>query len=216
MQWSNENYIKRMAEALDLSKPVFIIGGGPSLNTTLPDETVLKGHNVITTNNAFLLNVDPIVAHFADLRWYHLHVAKLNEKFKNNIDKVTTADVYGHTNYPQQEVTVFQKVTGNRLGISFDPAVLFGNNAGHQAINIAVLLGFKNIILLGFDMDKEKQANWHVDHIWDFNKELYADTMIPQMNQIAKELNGSEIKIYNANPESAIKCFEFCDIKDWL
>lgn len=44
------------------------------------------------------------------------------------------------------------------------PHIGGGGNSGFQAVNLAVRMGARRIVLLGFDMGHSGQAHWHADH----------------------------------------------------
>lgn len=96
-------------------------------------------------------------------------------------------------------------------GLSFDPKVLHtGGNSGYQAINLAVLLGAKKILLLGYDMSKPNgRSHWHGDHPEGMNnpedghfkrwKEAFA-TILP-------DLEKAGVEVVNCTDGSELNCF---------
>lgn len=195
------------------SDTCFIIGGGPSLLKYIPDKKVLVDKNIITTNNAYSLFPNALVAHFADKSWWGWNKEKFLPTFKNDI---TTCAHRKSEDYDKKRITIF--LNGDKKGgISTDKNKLNGNNTGHQAINLAVHLGFKKIILVGFDMDpKARQSHWHNEHRRTTNTGNYEGTMIPGMKQIVPYQKELGFKVYNINKESNLKCFDFADIKEFL
>ena len=200
----------------NLGKTVFIIGGGPSLNEYLPDPNILSNYPVISTNNAYSIFPFAITTLFCDRIWFQWHQKKLLSEFKNPIVTCTTPNIYSNVDYKKHGIIIFH--TGvKKGGIATDPNKLNGNNAGHQAINVATHLGFKNIILLGFDMDrKSKKTHWHTGHNRTTNTANYLGTMIPGMKDIVPFQEKLGFKIYNVNKKSALKCFEFTELEKWL
>jgi uncharacterized Rossmann fold enzyme len=95
---------------------------------------------------------------------------------------------------------------------------LTGNNAGQQAIGLAYLIGFKTIVLIGFDMDSTaKETHWHSEHKRPVvNKDIYNKTMIPSMNRMAIDLKQKNVEVFNINRESKLSCFPFSDLKQFL
>ena len=92
---------------------------------------------------------------------------------------------------------------------------LGGNNAGHQAINLAWHLGYKIMILLGFDCNTAAdKTDWHNKHKRVSNKDNYTNTMIPGFKSLASVQKEYEFKVYNVNPKSAITCFEYISLQD--
>ena len=91
------------------------------------------------------------------------------------------------------------------------------NDTGHQAIALAYNIGFKKIVLIGFDMNPQtKQTHWHNEHKTPTNTHMYEHTMIPGLERMAKELANTDVRVYNINRESNLKCFEFADLEEFL
>ena len=193
------------------SDTVFIIGGGPSLNQTLPDKSILDDYDVIAINSAYKFFPKARICHFMDNTWYQWNKEEL-PNFKNEVTVCCPPN--DRLNYPGH----YHKFNrGEDRGISKDVSKLFGNNAGHQAINLAYLLGYTYIVLIGFDMDiTSKQTHWHNEHKRQSNVDRYESTMIPCMNTIPQFENTFGFKVLNLNPKSAIKCFEFTKLEDVL
>jgi len=60
----------------------------------------------------------------------------------------------------------FLENTGHN-GLELSPSgVRHGHNSGHQAINLAVHLGVRRVVLLGYDMQPgpRGEQHWHADH----------------------------------------------------
>ena len=195
---------------------VFIIGGGPSVLKVLPDTHVLDGKNVIATNNAYQIFPDAMFVWFADRTWYMWHRDNELKNFKNPIASPAAANEPQRKDFHQFGVTPFGHGDRNG-GFSIDKTKVNGNNAGHQAINVAANIGFKNIILLGFDMNPvDPKTHWHSGHRRPTNRDNYKNTMIPGMEKMVPFQEQLGFKVYNTNPESHLKCFEFTDINKWL
>ena len=105
--------------------------------------------------------------------------------------------------------------------------VSWNGNSGAAAINFAVHLGCKKIMLLGFDMKltEKNQQHWHnlygrqsrLDDPKDkkirnlpFDKHLRG---FPFILEDAKKLG---VEIINVNPDSAIECFRKVNLSDVL
>jgi hypothetical protein len=107
---------------------------------------------------------------------------------------------------------------GKPRGIEKKAGVISWNrNSGASAINVAYHLGAKLIVLLGFDMksagDAPEDMNWHTDHLtMGLNKNNPKQNIFKRFLQcfpdIAVDADTLGIKIINANPDSAIDCFE--------
>lgn len=194
---------------------VFIIGGGKSYSRYISSPDILKDQNVICTNNAYKLYPDALCTHFSDECWYHWHLKakhNIHENFKGPISTTGTNPNRWRGN---PLVYCFQKIES--VGIAEDKNIIAGNNAGHQAINLAVHLEFKNIILVGFDMcSEEKEIHWHNDHERQTNTKLYDTRMLPAMEKIVPFQEKLGFKIWNLNKESCLRYFDFCELKDFI
>lgn len=83
-----------------------------------------------------------------------------------------------------------------------------GGNSGFGAFNLAVQLGFKRIVLLGYDLHASHE-HWHAGYSWGgkANKDglyrhwadQYADTVL--------QLQGLGVSVYNASKTSMIQVF---------
>lgn len=100
-------------------------------------------------------------------------------------------------------------------GLSFDPEFVHGGqNSGYQALNLAVLLGAKQIILLGYDMrlgkDKAGQdtIHWFGRHRAHLEKQGNFKKWIEYFNSTVPDLEKAGVKVINCSPGSAIQCFE--------
>lgn len=196
------------------SDTVFIIGGGPSLPKTIPDPNILKDKDVFCCNDGFKVFPYSLVTLFADHEWYDW-----NEKYLYDYMGMLVTSFHFLEDYNQKflekRIPVF-KDQSSVFGLSVNKNTLNGKNCGHQCINLAVHCGYKNIILCGFDMDSTKDSNWHDFHQRAENKEIYNVSMLPGMDSIVPYQEKLGFKIYNANPDSKIKCFEFKDLKEFL
>lgn len=135
---------------------VVCIGGGPSL--VREDVVAVKGRAiVIAVNDAYKLAPWADVLYACDAKWWNWHQGVPSFPGpKYSLDRYAAR-------WPG--VTVL-KNTGTQ-GLELDPKGLrSGRNSGYQAINLAVHLGAKRIVLLGYDMapTATKKTHWFGDH----------------------------------------------------
>jgi len=210
-----------------------ILGGGPSIlkQFNVPEDVIKGVYSGTLQPSAYSPYLEPI---------HKMHVIAVNVAYKIGpwIDimffgdtstwleerkdlpafkglRVTCADDLPHIPW----VKHLKKTQKRRCGITTDPSmVTWNSNSGSAAINLAVHLGVKRIILLGFDMslDKDENQHWH---------KLHEDTAPSVMNrsmkvhlstfpEIKKDLDLLGIEVINANPESRIECFTRMNFKD--
>jgi hypothetical protein len=61
-----------------------------------------------------------------------------------------------------------------------------------------------------------KNTHWHDDHKRKTNVANFEGTMIPNMKKIVPFQDRLNFKVYNTNPDSSLRCFEFKDINEFL
>jgi len=190
---------------------VYLFGGGSSLvETILPYD--FSDRHVIGVNNAFRLrNVD--ILYFGDAKFYWWNEEEI-QAFKGL--KITSDQGIQHGNKsvrgePEIKVVPVGKFKGlesrrDRIG--------WNRSSGAAAINVAIHLGAKQIILLGYDMRVvDGKKNWMVHEKENTNQNPYS-FMITGFSQIANSLGEFGIEIINATPGSKIRVFLKAGLKD--
>jgi hypothetical protein len=180
---------------------VYILGGGPSLRNC--DISQLNGRHVIAVNNSYKLAYFAEVLFFGDCWWFEAHRTHL-ESFPGII--MTTC---------QYEIKAFPRVIHlrhklNRFGLSGTRQYVTWNlNAGACAVDLAVNMGAKTIVLLGYDMKQiDGRNNWHSDHRTsnDPGHNPYGEFLLA-WPYIAHDAQRMGVKIINATPGSALDLF---------
>lgn len=209
-------------ETLDLLKSrqtedtVFIIGGGPSVKTLIPNVSILNDRDVICCNNAYKLFPDALCTHFADRAWLQWHIQPEHDLFNNFSGVITSCAPLRRQNLLADKVCYFDKVQ-ERIKFSLNENALSGRNAGHQAVNLAYHIGYRQIVLIGFDMNVNvDKTHWHDDHKRTTNKEVFVNNFIPDFNEMNKHREQLGLKIFNLNRQSGLRCFPFADLDDFI
>lgn len=202
-------------------KTVFIIGGGPSARNV--DFSLLQDEVVVCINDSILDFPNATAVYWVDETWA-----------SENFDLLKSHPVpHRFTSKPSQHITYARngdpKTIANaaiirRTGDSgYDPAPdqLCGNNSGVQVLNLVVNMKPKRIVLIGFDMKRDKETratHYHNKPRLPIQDYIYNDLFVPSMNALAKGMqkNGCAVEIINANPNSALRCFKFGDYTDYL
>lgn len=84
-----------------------------------------------------------------------------------------------------------------------------GGNSGYMALHLAVHLGAKRIILLGFDMGfKGKQRHWFGNHPPRLNSRPNFTRWIHAFGKLAPVLQKKGIQVINCTPTTALRCFK--------
>lgn len=211
-------FIKYTKTRINQNNPntVFLIGGGRSLLQYLPDKSILKDQNIITANNGYSLYPNALACHFADWVWYTWNKNNLLEKCLNRNITCCVNHNYDHYKnfYGNDNITVFSQ--GDRDNLTNNVEKLNGGNTGHQIINIAYHLGFKNVVLLGYDLLEEAKTHWHNEHKRPSNTKNFTEVMIPSFNTLKDAKEKYNMNIVNINKQSALKCFDYAELEDCL
>lgn len=183
---------------------VFILGGGPSLPIDRLPELRGKGR-VIAVNNAGFVAPWADLLFYADGRWLEWNRWRLNE-FEGE------AIVTRQPSPVTDDLILYLDYKPYRL--SHIPTAVGGLCGGSSAINLAYLLGASRIVLLGFDY---RPGNFHNDHkVQGPDAEHYRLKFIPAMNIIARGLEETSTSVWNSTPNSALECFSFKSIDEFL
>lgn len=178
---------------------VCIIGGGPSL--TKQQVAQIRHSRVIAVNNTVYLAPWADILYFCDSRWYEWHESAV-KAFAGR--RVTLENLQ-----LQAEITVYSL---RNYGIDGMPpardGIMHGRNSGFQAMQLAILLGVKRIILLGFDMHG---GHWHAEHPIPTPTNVFAG-MIDCFYKIAPDIKKYGVEVINCTPDTALHCFPCASI----
>jgi hypothetical protein len=197
---------------------VFIVGGGKSLNRTglqwnetnkgeilqaiSNDLSCIHDKRVIGVNDSFKLGDWIDICFYGDTRW-----------FDWNVDAITKFSGLVICCHPQNKVDWIKTVDReNGFGINRNPKLVNWNkSSGGAAINLAVHLGAKNIVLIGFDMfmEADGEDNWHKEHkILNKVKSSPYERMRKAFAEIKHDTDSIGIRIINTSLTSRIEDFE--------
>lgn len=195
-------------------KSVVIIAGGPSLTREDVELAEKSGCAIIGINNAYQMTDKLDILYGCDSKWWQHHLSWV----PGNVDK------YSLKKDKKDEGVggVKQMERGGRKGLSrVWPVLNTGGNSGYQAINLAYLLGYKTIILLGYDMQNTGgQTHWHGDHNFGGSTNPVRNTFdnwrkdFRELGKAIKEIN--DVEIINATRQTALKCFPQMSLEDAL
>lgn len=203
-----------------------ILAGGPSLRNIESFGPQLKMcQNFITINDSWRLLPSNIKAvnYFCDSSWWSMQLQKNPRSIDGHrsFHEMIYSGFWitidpGFFDHPQVH---FLKSTGQR-GLELDPSCLrHGSNSGYQAINLAVHLGAKKIVLLGYDMKVVGyQTNWHKEPRAEAKayERCIQQSMLPHFPSLVQPLKDLGVEVINANPESELTCFTRTTLEDAL
>jgi hypothetical protein len=80
-------------------------------------------------------------------------------------------------------------------------------SSGHGAVDVAMGLGFKRLVLVGFDC-RVVDGRSHNHHEFNRPAVLFSDTFLPAWDPYPARARERSVEIINATPGSAIKVFK--------
>jgi hypothetical protein len=194
------------------SRPVAIIGGGPSLKGF--DFTRLKGQFTVLAVNASILDLPWADHGFSlDLRamrawWISLCNIKTFMTFAVPDNKLTK-----FPRNPAPHMRFVRRMPGTNFNCDRD-AISSGGSSGFGALHLAFQRGAKDIRLFGFDY---LPTGHHNDKHYNF------PTFPVPWLEFARSFDAAGpvlrdhgVKVLNASPYSAITAFEKCTVEEGL
>lgn len=216
---------------------VWIIGGGPSMarQFDVPADVIKKVesgqehisiysdylkplHNkhVIGVNLSFMLGNWVSALYFCDRSFYRVYRNQINS-FCNL--KVTCVNSIERNLLPTTR-NIKRMKRDNKEGLSKkEDTICWNHNSGAAAIDFAVHLGAKRILLLGFDMKPlGGRTHWH-EGFQNYLKptgDIVFERFLKVFPQLAKDAENRGIEILNVNKDSAIEVFKKVSLKEVL
>jgi hypothetical protein len=192
--------------------PIFIISTGTSLRGF--DFSRLNGRITIGINR-IIEHYTPSIIHFIDITAHATHAAALRNyngmiiAGENAAPLATNANSFEIIhNVDTFELAPGQTELSNKVGRSFADG-WFGSGAGCTALHTAILLGGNPIYLLGYDYHENNGSHFDEYDVARNKAEVYA-VSFSTLNRLSEE--PWLPRIYNCNPKSRLKCFEYADI----
>lgn len=181
------------------------IASGSSL--TQEDVDYCKGKaKIYVVNDVYKLAPWADVLYACDFEWWHHH--KGAPEFQG---EKWTANRNASYNFLLNHIEVNHKaVFSTRQGV-----LASGGNSGFQALNLAVLQGADEVILLGYDMQLGVQGKRHFfgNHPGGMNKKSDYTKWIKHFEMAKSKIPA---KIINCTPYTALNCFKKAKLRDIL
>jgi hypothetical protein len=203
-----------------MREEVFIIGGGPSLKNF--DFLKLADKDTIVVNKSILhvpfpsyfITVDYTVLgkigiqSFKQVNTTKIFVANFSIPTLKEADGVITDTKF---NLAYENLTFFDRVIKSHksdgIGLSFDD-FRSGSNSGFCAFQLAVLLGYKKIYLLGIDLDTSNNiTHYHGGYgegVGSFDVKLKDYFMSFKAGLLQLSILREDIKVFNCSITSAL------------
>lgn len=195
----------------------FVIGGGPSVAHQRPER--LQGRNVIVINSSY--EVAPFAQYlfFGDHRWHEEH--KDRPDFialrQSGCEIVTVSDP-ANGFYLRK----FERITpsGDHNGLTLDGKGLSSQRTSFQgAINLAVMLGAKRLVLLGLDGQRNADgvSHHHTPHKWPLKPgNVVWEAQKTQLCYTVAPLKALGVETFNTSADSTFDYWPYRPLEDFL
>jgi hypothetical protein len=204
-----EHEIVWTPEPIFQERDVYVLGGGPSLaqcDLSVINEDI---ESVIAVNSAYKevlkAGLEGGLLFFTDTGWWNSHPEVLAEWLPR---RIVTLSRTAKRDAPFQVHRIQHAVPSHGFPDYGASAVRWGRSSGHTAVALAVALGAKRIILLGFDMRVvDGRSHFHTEKADATSPGVYEGYVrdFAGWNAAAKEIG---VEIVNATPGSALDEFE--------
>lgn len=180
-----------------------ILAGGPSL--TPADVAACRGRwRVLAIKDTIRLAPWADVLYACDARWWRYYGDSLRDL---SLPKYALEGGAAPWAVPLRN-------TGD-LGLELDPTGLrTGKHSGYQAINLAVHLGARRLVLLGYDLQPAPDGadHWFGAHPYPTKSPPYAD-LRRVFSAIVAPLQALGVEVINATRRTALDCFPCCALE---
>lgn len=192
------------AERIWPDSTIVCIGGGPSLTKEQVEYCHGKAR-VIAINDAYRIAPWADILYFCDDKWWEKygHGAKL-ANWQGMIVRLEGKEG-SKQDFGDKRIKVMRNmdvpaIPGQKpKGGLCDQrdGLRTGKNSGYQAINLAVHLGAKLILLIGYDMGATRdRTHWFGDHPGGTSPKVY-DDMLPFFDALPKALAAKGVQVVN-------------------
>lgn len=173
----------------------YLVGGGPSLRAF--DFRKLDGRPVLAVNRAFERLPGAQVVYWSDPEFWLWH----GEALAGHSGLKVTTDGLG----PREGVTEIARTGLDGLETAAF-AVRHGCNSGYAALNLAVLMGAREIVLLGLDMRDAADGADHWHDGYPAPRKMTYEAIRPHFRTLVQPLRRLGIAVWNTEG-SAIDAF---------
>ncbi len=204
--------------------PCIVAASGPSLTPEVINRVrmirMFEKWRVIAVNDTCRAMPFADILYACDPHWWDFHngcPSFPGEKWAPHSEEkhVECLNTEAHEKWG---VHLVRGTNGNTFSLD---CVHFGHNSGFQAINLAILKGCTQVVLVGFDMRNVNGAShFFGDHVEMVNgkrthmsntPDRYYEMRVAVFAEAAKRLP-AHISIVNATPGSALKCFPMMEL----
>lgn len=172
------------------------VASGPSLTA---EDCALVGQSglpVIAVNTSWRLARFADVLFAGDAAWWNHYGAEVD--------------------IPAQRWTASQQAA-RRHELNLLPRALGARNSGLRAIDLAVHLGARRVVLLGYDCRVGERTHWHGDHAQTSNPDLVkCRSWVRDFSLQSQQLERDGVEVINCSRDTALWCFSRMDLSACL
>jgi len=195
-------------ERMWMGQTAAVVATGPSLTTTQVRQLEGKART-IAVNDSYKIAPWADMMYAADHKWWRHHAfchSFTGERWTQNRGPTGWVDEAGSNG-----LEIIQ--CKHSLEVSTDPHfVSSGWNSGFQAMNIAVHLGAKRILLLGVDLHTGGGAHFFGEHPPGLQRSSPWATFRKAFTVSAPVLAGMRVEVINCSPTSALTCYPYMEV----
>lgn len=188
---------------------IVIVASGPSLSypqvELIRQKIVNDGIDCMAVNDNYVRVPECGYVFALDIKWWY-----------KNYDQTLPSQQLWTIDTVKQNFESFKKLKTSRLnGVEFvrefgvyDDKVHHGGNSGYVAIQLARILGFNKIVLVGFDHQHTGgKRHWFGDHDTSYYRKNAddVDRWVDNMESLALEMN--DVDVVNCTIDTAIQGF---------
>lgn len=220
-------------EPIFKGETVFCLASGPSLTSDVVAK--LAGRRKIVVNSSYKDVPDADMLYFTDSGWFEFgrhpefcgNNLGTDDRWPRRDDLEKFAGIIVSMSKSAKRVLPdrVRRVKGigdPTIGAgSFpplgSPGVRQGRSSGHTAVSLAVALGARRIILVGYDMRVvDGREHHHSEYVGPRDLDQYSREFVPAFNGWNADALKVGVEIVNCTPGSAIVEFPFCDLDEVL
>ena len=199
---------------------VACIATGPSLTAEQIVRVKDSGIKAIAINEAGLDRFVPLAAPWADIlyaadrRWWRYYIDEVPDGIMRVSGEVIKEKRLNDTVIPAIDTIALKMLDMDKGPMPKEPgSVVSGGHSGFQALGLALSLGAKRILLLGYDCGGPKR-NCHEDRPEVFCVHNQPQQWVQHYNRVPKEW--PDVEVINCSPISKIACFKKRPIEEVL
>jgi hypothetical protein len=197
-------------------KTVVCIAGGCSLRRI--DVEACRGLFTIAINDSYKIAPFANILYACDVKWWEWHDGAVEFKGKKITHEYAKRHGVESIRPPYPGIDVL--LSTGECGFDERPnCIRHGGNSGYQALHIAMHLGAKNIILLGYDMhNKSGKHHWFGQHPRPYHNSdnLRYKRWLECFETLVEPAKKRGQRIINCSPGSELTCFENMELEECL